>query len=365
MGLISVLTIAGGRDYSLAGPEVRCAVERGLTTGHWYKTPVPRKRLKELMQRSDWPALRDTMIWLGLLAGSAVGGIHYWGSWTAVPFFLVYGIMYGAAADSRLHECSHRTAFRTSWLNDAVYYLACFMMMRGPTPNRWSHTRHHTYTGVVGFDPEISAKRPPQLIILALDFFGLVAIPRQIATFARHSFGRLTAEERAYVPAAEIPRMIWEDRMTLLVYIGMAVACVAERSILPAMLIGLPRGYGRPLLMLLGLTQHLALDEDVLDYRLNSRTVYMNRVFRFIYWEMNYHVEHHMYPLVPYYALAALHEEVRHDCPPANTSVLDAWCEILPAVLRQVRDYNYFVVKKLPPGAGVATLAVPRPTVAT
>ena len=31
-----------------------------------------------------------------------------------------------------------------------------------------------------------------------------------------------------------------------------------------------------------GMTQHAGLDEDVLDHRLNSRTIYMNPVFRFM-----------------------------------------------------------------------------------
>ena len=62
-----------------------------------------------------------------------------------------------------------------------------------------------------------------------------------------------------------------------------------------------------------GLTQHAGLAEDVLDHRLNSRTVYMNPVFRFLYWNMNYHVEHHMFPMVPYHALPALHAEMKAD----------------------------------------------------
>ena len=41
----------------------------------------------------------------------------------------------------------------------------------------------------------------------------------------------------------------------------------------------------------------------------------MNPVFRFIYWNMNYHVEHHMFPMVPYHALPALHAEVADDLP--------------------------------------------------
>ena len=66
-----------------------------------------------------------------------------------------------------------------------------------------------------------------------------------------------------------------------------------------------------------GFTQHAGLAEDVLDHRLNCRTVYMNPVVRFLYWEMNYHVEHHMFPMVPYYNLKHLHAEMKNDTPDA------------------------------------------------
>src|SRR4051812_17061932 len=39
------------RDYSLVGLDTKKAEERGLATAEWYRTPIPRKRLKELMQR--------------------------------------------------------------------------------------------------------------------------------------------------------------------------------------------------------------------------------------------------------------------------------------------------------------------------
>ncbi|MCM8542894.1 MAG: NADH:ubiquinone reductase (Na(+)-transporting) subunit F, partial [Lentisphaeraceae bacterium] len=58
--------------------------------------------------------------------------------------------------------------------------------------------------------------------------------------------------------------------------------------------------------------------------------------------------EHHMYPLVPYHALPALHKEMKDDCPKPYTSIWDAWKEIIPAVLKQAKDPKYFVTRKLP-----------------
>ena len=113
----------------------------------------------------------------------------------------------------------------------------------------------------------------------------------------------------------------------------------------------LPSIYGGWLYLVFGLTQHAGLAEDVLDHRLNSRTVYMNPVFRFLYWNMNYHVEHHMFPMVPYHALPELHEEMKPYSPTPYNGLFEAYREIIPTLLKQVKDPTYHVVRKLPEGA--------------
>jgi fatty acid desaturase len=77
----------------------------------------------------------------------------------------------------------------------------------------------------------------------------------------------------------------------------------------------------------------------------------MNVVNRFLYWNMNYHVEHHMFPMVPYHRLAQLHEEIKHDCAAVYPSLWAAYREIIPAILRQLKDQEHYVRRELPPGA--------------
>ena len=76
----------------------------------------------------------------------------------------------------------------------------------------------------------------------------------------------------------------------------------------------------------------------MLDHRLNSRTVYMNPINRFLYWNMNYHVEHHMFPMVPFHALPELHAEIKDDLPAPTPSIWAAYKEFVPAILRQRKD---------------------------
>ena len=340
------------RDYSLIGRDSKAAVESGLAAAEWYKTDIPRKRMKELMQRSDGPAIRDTLIWFAALAAFGLGGVLTFGTWWCVPFFLVYGVLYGSASDSRWHECGHGTAFRTRWMNDAVYQVACFMIMREPTIWRWSHTRHHTDTIIVGRDPELPVPQPPNLLQIGLSFIALPSTVKVIRLLFLHASGRLTAEEATYVPEMEAPKVYRTARIWLAIHVAVIALSLGLGSWLPVLLVGvLPTMYGSWLQVVFGLTQHAGLAEDVLDHRLNSRTVYINPVFRFLYWNMNYHIEHHMFPMVPYHRLPELHEIMKPDTPPPLPSLLAAYREIVPALLRQLREPHWHLPRTLPPTA--------------
>lgn len=337
------------RNYSLVGPDAQQALETGLASAEWYRCEVPRARLKELMKRTDGPAIRDTVIWL--LGFLVLGGIAAWlyPGWWSVPFFLAYGVLYGSSSDSRWHECGHRTAFKTVWMNDVVYQIACFMILREPEVWRWSHTRHHTDTIIVGRDPEIAVMRPTDVPKVLAMFFGIPQVYYAFKKMLRHAAGSLDAEEATYVPASEAGKVFRVARIWLVIHLAVIALAVYLGSWLPVLLVGpLPSMYGAWVHVMTGITQHSGLPENVLDHRLNCRTVYMNPLLRFIYWNMNYHVEHHMFPLVPYHALPALHREILADSPPPYRSVLEAYREIIPTLWRQVREPGLLVQRPLP-----------------
>jgi fatty acid desaturase len=355
-------TLASGapepRDYSLTGPSSRRAVEVGLAAAEWYHTEVPRKQMKQLMQRRDGPAIRDTLLWIALHLVTAAGGILLWGSWWAVPFWIAYGVLYGSACDSRWHECGHGTAFKTRWMNDVVYHIASFQVIRNPVNWRWSHARHHTDTIIVGRDAEIAWMHPIRLGLKALAYVGLVGTWASLKVLARNAAGRLSDDEKDYIPESEWPRAVFWARVHMAIYavtaavaLAMLLAGMGWKAAIPFLLIGGPRVYGCWHMIMTGLLQHGGLAEDVLDHRLNSRTVYMNPVSRWIYWNMNYHVEHHMFPMVPYHALPALHEAIKHDLPAPDPSIYAAYRDMLRAVMRQRREPGYYLRRELPPTA--------------
>ena len=338
-------------DYRLNGRDTARAIEQGLANAAWYMSPVPKGEMRALLERRDGPAIRDTLLWFLLLFVFGTAGWLLWGTWWAVAPFAVYGVLYASVSDSRWHESLHGTAFRTDWMNNALYEVASFMVLRESVAWRWSHTRHHSDTLIVGRDPEIVVQRPPNLVIFFTNFFNVMGMWRYWGHVLLHCTGRLTEDERAYVPEREKGKLVARARLYVLIYAVVVSLSAYTGSILPLMYVGLANIYGAWLMLVYGYTQHAGLAENVLDHRLDCRTVYMNRLNRYLYWNMNYHVEHHMFPLVPYHALPRLHELIRSDSPRPYAGLWQAYKEIIPTVLRQVKDPAYCVKRQLPPSA--------------
>jgi Na+-transporting NADH:ubiquinone oxidoreductase subunit F len=343
-------------DYSLIGENATRAIERGLAEAKWYQPPLPREKLRRLLERRDGPALRDTFLWFCLLGLSGWGTFAFWGTAWVVPIYLLYAVLYATASDSRWHEAGHGTAFKTDWLNNVLYEISSFMVFRESVVWRWSHTRHHSDTVIVGRDPEIQVSRPPDLRSHLASFFAVGVYRSYFPGILRHALGGMSAEERTYIPESEFAKIFRNARIVLAIHLVVLVSAAVLHSWVPLFLVLFPHVFGTWLMIVHNTTQHAGLAENVLDHRLNCRTVYMNPFSRFVYWNMNYHLEHHMFPLVPYHALPRLHELVRDDCPPPYPGLLAAWREIIPAVLKQRKDPAYHVKRQLP--APQATAAI-------
>jgi fatty acid desaturase len=339
------------RDYSLTGPDAQAATAAGFEDADWYRAPIDPDRLEALMVRRNGRPALDAVAWIVLIAGFATLAFMTLGSWWAVAAFGAFGTLWGGSADSRWHENGHGTVFRSRWANDVMYKVASFMMLREPTLWRWQHVRHHSNTQIVGLDPEVSIKRPPSLLVVACNYLNLVNGPRLLGRIVAHAFGHCDDYTRIIVPADQLRRVAWEARVYLLILGGALAAAIAAGTIVPLLFVGLPSFYGAWFMWFCAVTQHAGLREDVLDHRMSTRTVYINPVFRFLYLNMNYHVEHHMFPAVPYYNLPALHEEIKAYLPPPKTSMLAAYREIFAALRRQRIDPTWEIDRAWEPPA--------------
>jgi len=320
-----------------------------ITMDDWYKCPLDRKVLKELTRRND----RDALLYLsGFLAMVAGSGVLAWlslGAWWCVPAFLLYGTIY-AFAEAMEHELRHRTPFRSEWLNASVHWLICFMTWREQIYSRWSHAQHHTYThltATVPADVEIAVKRPPNYLKLATDFLRVSHGIHHLGNIVLHSLGIVSRSAKAVVPPIEYRAMCRNSRIVLALYVGVIAWAIVAHSWLPVVFLLLPRTYGAWLHELLAITQHTGLRENELDHRFSTRTIRLNPILQLLYWNMNYHVEHHMFPNVPFHALPKLRKAIEADLPPAYDGLFSAWGEILHFLRTQRHDPEYMITPRV------------------
>jgi fatty acid desaturase len=314
----------------------------------WFACDIDRRELKVLLRRGDGIALAWFAGWLACLGATGTLAYLSLGTWWVVPAFLAYGTIYGFAGPI-VHECSHGTPFRTRQLNEAVYFVVALMVFKERTYNRWHHARHHTNTIIVGEDPEILLPSPISPWRVLLDLTNLGPSYVLLSTMVRHAYGSLSDQVRAWVPESEHAKLVQGARVNLFVYAAILAWILVTQSWTAFLfLLILPRVYGGALHTLFTWTQHVGLASNVRDHRRTTRDVHMNPVFRFLYWNMNYHLSHHLYPMIPFHALPRLHEQLKDQLPRPYPGVLAVYRELFDTCRRQRRDPSYHVEPLLP-----------------
>ena len=316
----------------------------------WYVCDIDRKQLKALSRRSDAKGLAYLGVYVALVIGSGALAYLAWGSYWAIPAFLLYATFY-MFAEFIQHECTHFTPFRSHLLNEAVYWLTCFMTIREPVLNRWSHAVHHTNTKIPGSDPEIQVPRPARLAKLAGEFLSVGHLRGNLGAIVMGTFG-IAPKRKAFVPKEAYPTVIRNARWLFLGYLVLVAGSVAAESWLPILFVFFPRIFGVWFLMLYAVTEHSALPDNVRDHRLNTRTVLMGPLQTFLVWNANYHVEHHIFPMVPFHALPKLSTVLADQLPAPRKGLLRAWKEMVPVFVRQQKEPAFAIEPRLPqPGA--------------
>lgn len=311
----------------------------------WYKCDIERKPLKKLMRRDDWHGLIHLGGYAGLLVGTGYLAYLAIGTWWVVPAFFLYGTIYAFAAPI-LHETHHGTAFKNRKLNEIVHWIAGTMLLLEPIYTRWGHMNHHTYTVFTDKDIEIELPRPTSVSAFVLRLFAVsMAQPKLIL---KHCFGNIDKKTKEIVPESERTKMIWSARGFVLVYACVGALCLWTWSMLPLVYTVFARFYGAVIPKALVFTQHVAMAENVYDHRLSTRTVKFNPVFEFLYWNMQHHVAHHIFPLVPFHSLPKLHEHIKEQLPRVYNGLWDVYKEMIPALIRQHNDPTYAIRPVLP-----------------
>ncbi|MEM7525937.1 MAG: fatty acid desaturase, partial [Pseudomonadota bacterium] len=139
--------------------------------------------------------------------------------------------------------------------------------------------------------------------------------------------GRVTAEERRFIPKVEIGPVIWEARIMILLYLGVGALIVAGWTAPLLYWIG-PMFLAEPVMRFIRMTEHVGRP-TIADMGVNTRTNVVSAPWRFLAWNMNYHAEHHFAASVPFHALGRLHERLKGHVYVEKHGYLSAHLDIL------------------------------------
>jgi fatty acid desaturase len=324
----------------------------------WYKPAIDKKMLKELSKRSDIKGIIDISLYFIALIVSGYLCFLSWGSWWSVPALLLYGNIFYCKAISIQHETNHETYFKSRRLNKFFYEITSFLGGFESVRWKWSHFHHHTYTIFTHeavYDYENNSPRPTEPIRFFLNFLPLGPLIniQKVMHFThfeivKHSLGIISLVVKTTVPEKEVKKVINMSRIYISLWLVVIVVSIYIQSWLPVIMIMLPPFYGNTILMICAMTQHAGLADNVKDHRKSTRTVIMNPFMSFLYSNMEYHIEHHIFPKIPCHNLKKFHEVVKDQMPKPYKGIFQAYKSIIPAVLKQSKDKNYFINVELP-----------------
>lgn len=220
--------------------------------------------------------------------------------------WLARGALYLVAAASLhglslfTHEAVHGSLSRRRWLNHLGGVACALPVLQNFAAYKVLHLRHHRDLGG-GQDPDHYANYTGRRWLELLMHVGrlLLGYPAYITLIPILGWRHGTASDRRWM-ALELA--------LLAVGAALAGALVPGHVLLQAW--GIPMLIINTLVNIRGMSQHTFLPESNHPVR-GSRTILSNPVTRFFMCNENYHLEHHLYPRVPWYNLPELHRTLR------------------------------------------------------
>lgn len=331
----------------------------------WYRCKVDPVVLRELTKRSDLMGLRQSLGLLGLCF--LTGALTYFvflringDSWIwSIPLLLatlfVHGTFCSFLGGPTCHELMHRTPFKTKAVNEFFLRVFAFLGWWDFVSFRPSHIKHHQVTVHDDYDGEVVLPSKIEfkdwrfwVSLLAWDPLETWDI---LKLYAKRATRQMDNKWYEFVLPESDTKLRGKHRnwarFTLIGHASLAAIFIATGHWFLIILIN-GRFYCNWLGFLCQRAQHFGLTPNTPDHRLCCRTYTCSWLPAFLYWNMQYHIEHHMFPAVPFFNLPKLRAAIEHDLPLAPHGLWTTWKEILQIHRKQLKDPDYTFVPELP-----------------
>jgi fatty acid desaturase len=335
---------------------------------NFYRTPLDKDLLKSLTERSDLAGFLQSLGIIMVYAFTTLLSLYFFKMKMWLPMVAacylhsIFSTFIGM--ESCVHELSHKTPFKTKWLNEFFYGLFSFFSWNNPIHFRESHRRHHQFTVFQGLDKEVVLEPGP---IGLSDFIAWFF-------FDWKRFSMVMGGNYAFVLGRDVPDVFFWDplfekndhrrkkmflwsRLQLIGHLILITLFIYFKLYVLIYTVSMSYFFATFLARSFEIVQHSGMKPNVPDWRMTCHTMIFGPITAFFYWRMNYHVEHHMYGAVPFYKLNKLHKAMAFDTPEPVRGHLKAVRKILNMNKQQKLDPEWFYEPKFPQTAGVTRLS--------
>jgi fatty acid desaturase len=281
---------------------------------------MSRDELVMLTKRNDVTAAAHLLIRFSfhaaLMSLALYVGNHFglvWGFIVLMPHFAASSFLGWAGIG---HELFHNSVFKSRAINQFLFKAFSILTWNNYGYFQATHPYHHRHTLRPG-DAE-GARHPPisTLALIRLFSFDVPAFYRRVRVLALNARGIVPVGNESVPLFAEGTQarrnLVTAARWVLLVQTGLLLGFVMAQMYWLIIAVNLAPFCVTFFNRTLAISQHYGLSSQAEgDYLESCRTIVMHPVLAFFYANMNFHVEHHMYPSVPYYNLPRLSERLR------------------------------------------------------
>lgn len=286
--------------------------------------PEKRAQIRELtVIKPVWNLKILVLVGIWILAGWAILSTD--SLFVRIPAWITIGMVIHSLVIF-LHESVHGILFKNAFLNRWVGFLCGVPALISVAAYRAIHLPHHANTRTPEDPDEMLIEgMPPWLARIGLYFWLLGGGPYYV-------FLHLPIKGFMITDAKTRREMVLEYSLILAALAGVTYAAFASgRMDLFINLWLIPAAFALALVNLRGAAEHImcVATDDFTD----SRTVTSNRIISFAMNNLNYHLEHHLVPRMPWYNLRRFHALMLDDYGPAKSHVRKSYVVFLAEVI--------------------------------
>ena len=227
-----------------------------------------------------------------------------------IPFYLSAGAsLHGICLFT--HEGVHRTLHKNIWVNNIIGSICGYLVLQTMAGYRVLHLKHHKYLNTKGDPGLLTTYVSNKYVITAMEWgyflFGYVAF---LTVIPYQGFKQGNIKDRF---------LIGLDIFFIFFLFWLSINNLPFIWFIHGWLI--PMIFVHFMMNIRGMSQHLML-EDYHDPFKGARTIKAHPIVDFFLCNENYHIEHHLYPSVPWYNLKKVHELIADKFIENNSTII-------------------------------------------